>query len=243
MQQRILDGLTNGRDGLRLPANLLPRHLRRFVEHMLRGFAIDEFLQGDPVGGVDTQFVAGFEFHAGQIAGPPQDQRLTPHLLFEPQPAVGHRFSQLQDGAVQVIAQRLDHRIGLVHENLSADLEISDGHAGIDIGIVFGAAHDNMRKAVAGNVEQHPDAIGGRRELGHHVADFFEFGFPLLIGGLRQHHRMTQLVEQLLTGIGFRKQRQALLNEFERVGTGLARRLFALGFRLLRGIRNTAVTH
>ena len=57
---------------------------------------------------------------------------------------------------------------------------------------------------------------------------------------------MAQLVEQLLTGIGFGKQRQALLYEFERVGFRLLpRRLFVfpLGFGSCGGVRNTAVTH
>src|SRR5687767_14723723 len=47
MQQRILDRLSNRRDGFLLSADLLPRDVRRFVEHMFGGLAVRQFLDGN----------------------------------------------------------------------------------------------------------------------------------------------------------------------------------------------------
>ncbi len=115
MQQRIFDRLANCADRFLLAADLLPGNSRHFVEDMRLGLTIFQLFDRDPVPRIDPQFIAGLQLHSDKVARALEDHRLSPHLLLETQPPVRQCFRQLQHRPVQVIAQRLDDRIGFVH--------------------------------------------------------------------------------------------------------------------------------
>ena len=110
MEQGILDRLLNGRDRLRLPADLLPRDSGNLVEEVGLGFPVFQFLDRHMEAGIDTHLIACLQIHADKIARSLENQHLPPHLLLETKPPICQRFRHFQHGPITVIAQYLNHR-------------------------------------------------------------------------------------------------------------------------------------
>ena len=123
-----------------------------------------------------------------------------------------------------------------------------DDYAGLDVtGKVVLVIRKEPRaneegEAFAGNIEQRADTIRRCCQFGNDLVDLLEFRFTLLRDGLRQDHRMAELIQQLLSRIPFGKGGQTLLDQFERISSGLQRRFIApiVGFILFR---SSAITH
>src|SRR5690348_11309733 len=168
---------------------------------MLACLAIFHALNSHMEAGLNAYFLAGLDVDADRIAGPLKYEHLPAHLLLESQTTVRQSLGHFQDRSIGIIPERLDHRIGLIHQDLCPDLKISRLNAWIDIRVVLGSAYHNTRQPFRGQLEQRADTISRRRQLCHHLADLLEFDFTLLIGGLSQYHGMTELIQQLLSRV------------------------------------------
>ena len=201
MKQGILDRLPNGCDRLRLPADLLPRDGGNLVEEVGVGFPVFQLLDRHMETGIDTHLIARLQIHADKIARSLENQNLPPHLLLKTKPPIRQCLRHFQDGPIAVIAQNFNHRIGFVDQYLSTDLQLDGLHPWIDRGIILSASHQDPREAFPWHLQQGADTIGRRRELRDYVSDFLEFDFALLLRRLPEDHGMTQLVEDLLSGV------------------------------------------
>ena len=85
--------------------------------------------------------------------------------LRDAQPAPFEQVADLGHRAGGAVAEIADDGIGLVDQHPATDLELCAIDAGVDIGVVFGAADEDGGDALAGRAKEDANAIGRRGDL------------------------------------------------------------------------------
>ena len=192
VQEGQLDGIADALHGLLLAADLAPGDGLDFRERAVNALGLANHLDGHALVDVQPDFVALLELFLAQERGAGHDKIGDARLVADAQAVVGQQFGDLHDRAAAVEAKSVRHGERLVEQHASAGFQRHFGDGGIEAADVIRAVDTNQRAGLGELLQQRAQAQGGRAQLVHRVAEFFDGDAGLVLGFLHFGHALAQ---------------------------------------------------
>ena len=236
VEEGIFNRPAYGINGRLLPPDLLPGHRGNAIKVMPCGVIGFKAFESQPVVWVEPNLITRFEFDILEITPTIKEHPRPARLGIQTNAAILENFFDFNDGAVTVVAKRVNDHIRFVDEDLRPELEVILLKTGIDVGVKLTPTDRDAGNAFFREIQKRPNPVGRGREFFYGRGQLFQLSLALLACSPFLQQEMADLVEKLVLRGFLGKGSQALVNQHQRIlvsmRSGIVRRL-RRGFRFL----------